>query len=100
MSSETEETILSERGLLQFRRVITPAEKIQIWHATVNGYSFVISYESRDGPGLHGRPGYMASCRPTDTHRPAFKVTGSPFNTFIDAERACQTILVLLTERQ
>jgi hypothetical protein len=100
MSSETEETMLSQRGVLQFGRVITPVENIQIWHAPVSGYSFVISYESRDGPGLHGRPGYMASCRPTDRNRPAFKVTGSPFNTFADAERACQTILTFLAEEQ
>jgi hypothetical protein len=40
----------------------------------------------------------MASCRPTDRNRPAFKVTGSPFNTFIDAEGACQTTLVVLME--
>jgi hypothetical protein len=100
MSSEAEETISSQRGALQFNRVITPAEKIQIWHATVNGCSFVISYESRDGPGLHGRPGYMASCRPTDINRPAFKVTGAPFSTFIDADRACQAMLELLTDNQ
>jgi len=91
MSREIEETML-------FQRVITPVESIQIWHSTVSGFSFVISYESRDGPGLHGRPGYMASCRATDRNAPAFKVTGSPFNTFNDAEVACQTTLVLLTE--
>jgi hypothetical protein len=100
MSSEAEEMMLSQGGVMQFSRVITPAEKIQIWHAPVSGYSFVISYESRDGSGLHGRPGYMASCRPTNQNRSAFKVTGSPFNSFIDAERACQTMLALLTEKR
>jgi hypothetical protein len=98
MSSKTEEMILSQRGALRFSRVVTPVENMQIWHATVSDYSFVISYESRDGPGLHGRPGYMASCRRSDQNRPAFKITGSPFDTFIDAERACQTMLVLLTQ--
>lgn len=98
MSSEIEETMFCERRVLQFNRIITPVESIQIWHAPVSGYSFVISYESRDGPGLHGRRGYMASCRPTERNRPAFKITGSPFNTFTDAERACQTILTLLAD--
>jgi hypothetical protein len=49
---------------LQFSRVVTPVEDIQIWNATSRSFSFVISYESRSGPGLHGRPGYMASWRP------------------------------------
>lgn len=100
MSSETEDATLSQSGVLQFNRIITPVENIQIWHATVIGYSFVISYESRDGPGLHGRRGYMASCRPTERNIPAFKVTGSPFDSFTDAERACQTMLTFLAEEQ
>jgi hypothetical protein len=100
MSTQTDETMLSQPGVLRFSRVITPVENIQIWHALASSYSFVISYESRDGPGLHGRPGYMASCRPTERNRPAFKVTGSPFNAFTDAERACQTILTFLAEEQ
>jgi hypothetical protein len=66
---------------LQFSRVVTPVEDIQIWNATSGGFSFVISYESRSGPGLHGRPGYMASWRPIHENRPAIKITGSPFKT-------------------
>jgi hypothetical protein len=82
---------------LQFSRVVTPVEDIQIWNATSGGFSFVISYESRSGPGLHGRPGYMASRRPIHENRPAIKITGSPFKTLTDAERACATMLGYLT---
>ena len=43
---------------LQFHRAV---EDMEIWIATNEGYSFVISYESPTGPGFHGRTGYMAS---------------------------------------
>ena len=46
---------------LQFHRAV---EDIGIWSATSDGFSFVISYASRTGHGLHGRPGFMASWRP------------------------------------
>ena len=90
--------MLSQRNVLQFSRVITPVEDLQIWHATVSGFSFVISFENRDGPGLHGRPGYIASWRPIHRNRPAFRVTGSPFNNLTDAEQACETMLEVLTQ--
>jgi hypothetical protein len=63
---------------MQFSRVITPVEDIQIWNASSNGFSFVISYESRSGPGLQGNPGFVASWRPIYQNRPAVKVIGSP----------------------
>jgi hypothetical protein len=85
---------------LQFSRVVTPVEDIQIWNATSRGFSFVISYESRSGPGLHGRPGYMASWRPIHENRPAIKITGSPFKTLTDAEQACETMLGYLTRNR
>jgi hypothetical protein len=49
---------------MQFSRVITPIEDIQIWSASGDGFSFVISYESRGGAGLQGNPGFVASWRP------------------------------------
>lgn len=85
---------------LQFSRVITPVEDIQIWNATSCGFSFVISYETRSGPGLRGRPGYVASWRPVHENRPAIKVTGSPFKTLTDAEQACETMLGYLTRKR
>ena len=85
---------------LQFSRVVTPVEDIRIWNATSGGFSFVISYESRSGPGLHGRPGYMASWRPIHENRPAIKITGSPFKTLTDAEQASGTMLGYLTRNR
>jgi hypothetical protein len=74
-------------------RVITPIEDIQVWNATSDRFSFVISYANRDGPGLHGNPGFVASWRPVYQNRPAVKVIGSPFKTFIAAEQACEAML-------
>jgi hypothetical protein len=81
------------RRIVQFRRVITPVEEIQIWNATSYGFSFVISCESRNGPGLQGNPGFVASWRPVYQNRPAVKVVGSPFKTFTAAEQACEVML-------
>ena len=78
---------------MQFSRVITPVEEIQIWTATSCGFSFVISYESRSGPGFHGNPGFLASWRPIYRNTPAIKVIGSPFKTMTDAEQACEVML-------
>jgi hypothetical protein len=79
---------------MQFSRVILPIETIQIWNATSSGFSFVISYESRSGPGLHGNPGFVASWRYRD--RSAVKVIGSPFKTLSAAEQACEIMLANL----
>ena len=82
---------------MQFRRVKNPIEDMQIWNANSNGFSFVISFESRSGPGLHGQPGFVASWRPIHQNRSAIKVGGSPFNTFSEAARACEAMLEHLT---
>jgi hypothetical protein len=78
---------------MQFSRVITPVESIQIWNASSDGFSFVISYESRGGSGLQGATGFVASWRPIYQNRTAVKVTGSPFKTIAAAEQACEEIL-------
>jgi hypothetical protein len=78
---------------MQFSRVITPVEDIQIWNASSNGFSFVISYASRSGPGLQGNPGFVASWRPIYQNRSAVKVIGSPFKTLTAAEQACEVTL-------
>jgi hypothetical protein len=82
--------------IMQFSRIISPVEDLQIWNASSNGFSFVISFESRSGPGLHGRPGFVASWRPIYQSRCAIKVGGSPFGTFAEAEKACAAMLVHL----
>jgi hypothetical protein len=78
---------------MQFSRVVTPVEEIKIWNANSNGFSFVISYESRSGPGLQGNPGFLASWRPVYQNRRAIKVFGSPFKTMTEAEQACEVML-------
>jgi hypothetical protein len=78
---------------LQFSRVPNPIEDMKIWSAASAGFSFVISHESLNGPGLRGRPGYVASWRPMQQGRSAVRVTGSPFKTFTEAEDACKAML-------
>ena len=75
---------------LQFLRAV---EEMEIWSASSDGFSFVISYESPTGVGFHGRLGYVASWRPLDASRGAIKVGGSPFATLADAEEACNKML-------
>ncbi|HWX30262.1 MAG TPA: hypothetical protein VNZ53_22835 [Steroidobacteraceae bacterium] len=70
---------------------------MKIWKANSNGFSFVISYESRSGPGFHGRTGFVASWRPIDQNRSAIRVGGSPFETRAEAEEACEAMLGHLT---
>jgi hypothetical protein len=82
---------------MQFSRVISPVRDLEIWNASTNGFSFVISHESRTGPGLHGHPGFVASWRPIHLNRCAVRVVGSPFKTFAEAEDACEVILRYLT---
>jgi hypothetical protein len=82
---------------LRFSRVVSPVEDMEIWNASSNGYSFVISYESPTGPGFHGRAGYLASWRPIYEARSAVRITGSPFKTFDEAEAACDAMLKNLT---
>jgi hypothetical protein len=43
---------------LEFHRAV---EHPEIWSASNAGFSFVISYESPNGPGFRGRGGYVAS---------------------------------------
>jgi hypothetical protein len=82
---------------MQFSRVVSPVEDMEIWNASSNGFSFVISYESRSGPGFHGRTGFVASWRPIDQNRSAIRVGGSPFETLTEAEEACEAMLGHLT---
>ena len=81
---------------MHFGRVGPAAGDLEIWSASERGFSFVISNESRSGPGLHGRPGFVASWRPIDLNRTAIKVGGSPFKTFAEAEAACEATLAHL----
>ncbi len=85
---------------MQFSRIVNPVSEIEIWNASGDQFSFVISHESRNGPGLHGAPGFVASWRPLYGNRGAVRVTGSPFKTFEAAEQACETMLGVLIEQE
>ena len=78
---------------MQFNRITTPVQDIQIWNASSAGFSFVISYKSCSGPGLRGDPGFVASWRALYENRFAVKVIGSPFKTLSAAEQACEVVL-------
>jgi hypothetical protein len=78
---------------MEFTRVMNPVEDMEIWTASRDGFSFVISYESRSGPGFHGHTGFVASWRPIDQNRSAIKIGGSPFKTLAEAEEACKAML-------
>jgi hypothetical protein len=56
------------------------------------------SANSPNGAGLRGRHGFLASWRPLYSGTGAVKVTGSPFGTFVEAEAACNMMLVVLNE--
>ncbi len=79
---------------LQFHRAV---EGMEIWSASSDGYSFVISFENPTGPGFHGSAGFVASWRPLYQSRGAIRIAGSPFKTFAEAEDGCNTMLKYLT---
>ncbi|XIA62831.1 hypothetical protein ACFIOY_25860 [Bradyrhizobium sp. TZ2] len=81
---------------LQFHRAL---EHMDVWSASSDGFSFVISYESPTGPGFHGRAGYLASWRPLHLNSLAIKISGSPFETFAKAEEACNAMLDVLIKQ-
>ena len=80
--------------VLQFHRAVGDME---IWSASSDGFSFVITHESPAGPGFHGRLGYMASWRRIHQSIGAIKIGGSPFETFAEAEEVCKVMLEHLT---
>jgi hypothetical protein len=85
---------------MEFTRVISPVADMEIWSGSSNGFSFVISYESRSGPGFHGRTGFVASWRPIHHQKTsAIKIGGSPFKTLAEAEEACEAMLGHLTQQ-
>jgi hypothetical protein len=76
---------------LKFSRV--SIKDMEIWSASSNGFSFVISYESRTGSGFHEHTGFVAAWRSLSQNTGAIRVGGSPFNTFAEAEQACNAML-------
>jgi hypothetical protein len=89
----------SERAeiVMEFTRIAGPIEEMEAWNASSNAASFVISYESRSGPGFHGDTGYAVSWRPIDQSRSATSVPGSPFETLAEAKEACNAMAAILS---
>jgi hypothetical protein len=83
---------------MQFSRIINPVKDLEVWSASTGVLSFVISFEEPTGPGLHGPLGFLASWRPLYLNKPSIKVVGSPFKTFADAQKACESLLIYLTK--
>jgi hypothetical protein len=80
---------------LRFQQAV---HTMDIWSANSADISFVISFSSPNGEGLRGRHGFLASWRPLYSGTGAVKVAGSPFETFVKAEVACNMMLVVLNE--
>jgi hypothetical protein len=59
---------------MQFTRVVSPLEDMEIWNGSSNGLSFVISYESRSGPGFHGRTGFVAADPSEQVRREGYRL--------------------------
>jgi hypothetical protein len=84
---------------MQFTRVANPVADMEIWNASSDGFSFVISYESRGGAGFRGPPGYVASWCPLSQNTGAIRVAGSPFKTLAEAEDASKVMLGYLATK-
>jgi hypothetical protein len=82
--------------VLNFSRASTALRSSQIWHANSDEYAFSISRESRNG----SEPGFVASWRFLHGKEPAVTVGGSPFATFVEAEEACELMLMHLSIAQ
>ena len=80
---------------MEFVRIAGPIEEMEVWNASSNAASFVISFESRSGHGFQGETGYAVSWRPTDQSRSATSVPGSPFKTLAEAKEACNAMAAI-----
>lgn len=83
---------------MQFARVASPNQQLEVWNASSDAVSFVISRVSPEGPGFHGRAGFAVSWRPIGQNRSAVSVGGSPFETLAEAKEACNAMASILIE--
>jgi hypothetical protein len=75
----------------------TPIRGLEMWQANGIEYSFAISRESRQGSS--DKPAFVASWRSRYNNKPAITVVGSPFATLVEAEYACEAMLMHLSRR-
>jgi hypothetical protein len=83
---------------MEFTRIAGPIEEVEVWKASSDAASFVISHESRSGPGFHGGNGYAVSWGPIDHTRSASVIPGSPFETLDEAKVACNAMAAILSK--
>ena len=83
---------------MQFTQIVGSLEDMQVWNASSNAASFVISYESSCGPGFRGETGYAVSWRPVNQSRSAESLAGSPFATLAEAKEACNAMAAIFTK--
>jgi hypothetical protein len=81
---------------LNFSRASPTLRSSQIWRANSDEYTFSISHENRNG----SEPGFVASWRFLHDKTSAITVGGSPFRTFVEAEEACELMLMHLSITQ
>jgi len=84
---------------LHFSPVNASERDLEVWQANSSEYSFAISHKSRSEPWIHGKPGFVASWRSLYNNKPAITVLGSPFATLVEAEQACEAMLIHLSRR-
>jgi hypothetical protein len=77
--------------------LVSPIQEMEVWNASSDAASFVISHVRQNGSGFHGQAGYAVSWRPIGENRSAASVSGSPFETLGEAKEACNAIAAILT---
>jgi hypothetical protein len=82
---------------MQFTRINSSIEGMEVWNASSGAASFVINYESRNGRGFQSDTGYAVSWRPIDHSRSA-SCAGSPFETLDEAKEACNAMAATLSK--
>jgi hypothetical protein len=82
---------------MKFRPAPSPYRNIRIWNAKIKGFSFVITQELL--PGDEEFTGFTASWKNSKADmlpfgkQPANRIDGGPWNTFEEAEKACEYTL-------
>jgi hypothetical protein len=84
---------------LDFTITNTPLRGLEMWQANSSEYCFAISRESWPGSEVDGKKAFVASWRSRYNNKPAITVVGSPFATLVEAEEACEAMLVHLSRR-
>jgi hypothetical protein len=89
---------LKANGFIMPLQFVLAVRNMELWSAIGSDFSFVICRGKTAGPGLERRTGYIASWRPLHFNVGAVRIGGSPFETFANAEQACNAMLRLLTD--